>query len=323
MSGRVAAVTGRATFDLVRERLGPRVGAGEPGRVVPRHVADLHRGDRRCGARDRAGHQRQLPARGARSSGFAVWLVIWRVQVLRSWSRSSGCSGLALVVFARRAVAARARTGATCWHQVAVPRQAGGGGPPTYWYYAIALFGAAMTPVRGVLLLLRRRRGALDAARTCDSRVNVFVGFPLGGLLSLAIAACAAIVFLPLGIQVDTLGQVGLPVARRRWASSALAVRDPGLLRGHVRRGAGDRAVDRIHDRPVLRLAVGQVRAAARGGPVPPRRARCRRSSAVAGVADHGRPDQGDRVLARVLGGRAAADLLPDPRRRQRPGVHG
>jgi manganese transport protein len=45
------------------------------------------------------------------------------------------------------------------------------------------------------------------------SRVNVFVGFPLGGILSLAIAACTALVLLPQGIQVDTLGQVGLGVA--------------------------------------------------------------------------------------------------------------
>ena len=32
MSGRVAAVSGRGTFDLVRERLGPRVGLAEPAR---------------------------------------------------------------------------------------------------------------------------------------------------------------------------------------------------------------------------------------------------------------------------------------------------
>src|SRR4051794_15622146 len=45
------------------------------------------------------------------------------------------------------------------------------------------------------------------------SRVNVFLGFPLGGLLSVSIAACAALVLMPAGIEVDTLGQVGLPVA--------------------------------------------------------------------------------------------------------------
>jgi Mn2+/Fe2+ NRAMP family transporter len=44
-------------------------------------------------------------------------------------------------------------------------------------------------------------------------RMNVFIGFPLGGLLSVSIAAAAALVLLPANIQVDTLGQVGLPVA--------------------------------------------------------------------------------------------------------------
>jgi Mn2+/Fe2+ NRAMP family transporter len=45
------------------------------------------------------------------------------------------------------------------------------------------------------------------------ARINVYVGFPLGGLLSLAIAATAALVLMPHNITVDTLGQVGLPVA--------------------------------------------------------------------------------------------------------------
>ena len=40
----------------------------------------------------------------------------------------------------------------------------------------------------------------------------MFLGFPLGGLLSLAIMACAAIVFHPLGIGVEHLSQVGAAV---------------------------------------------------------------------------------------------------------------
>jgi Mn2+/Fe2+ NRAMP family transporter len=44
-------------------------------------------------------------------------------------------------------------------------------------------------------------------------RTNVFIGFPLGGILSLAIAATATLVLLPAGVQVETLGQVGLPIA--------------------------------------------------------------------------------------------------------------
>ncbi|WP_431899894.1 hypothetical protein [Nonomuraea sp. bgisy101] len=44
-----------------------------------------------------------------------------------------------------------------------------------------------------------------------EARANVFIGIPLGGFLSLAIAACAATVFLPLDIEVDSLGQMALP----------------------------------------------------------------------------------------------------------------
>jgi Mn2+/Fe2+ NRAMP family transporter len=44
------------------------------------------------------------------------------------------------------------------------------------------------------------------------SRLNVIVGFPLGGLLSLAIASGAAIVLAPEAIEVTSLSQVVLPV---------------------------------------------------------------------------------------------------------------
>jgi Mn2+/Fe2+ NRAMP family transporter len=46
------------------------------------------------------------------------------------------------------------------------------------------------------------------------SRINVLVGFPLGGLLSISIAVTAAIVLLPQQIQVTSLSQVLLPVAQ-------------------------------------------------------------------------------------------------------------
>jgi Mn2+/Fe2+ NRAMP family transporter len=45
------------------------------------------------------------------------------------------------------------------------------------------------------------------------NRVNVFVGFPLGGLLSLALMGLTAVVFAPHDITVDHLGQVTLPIS--------------------------------------------------------------------------------------------------------------
>jgi Mn2+/Fe2+ NRAMP family transporter len=84
---------------------------------------------------------------------------------------------------------------------------------PSYFYYAVALFGAAMTPYEVFFF----SSGGVEEGWTEKSiptmRANVFVGFPLGGLLSLSIAGTATVVLLPAGIQVDTLGQVALPVA--------------------------------------------------------------------------------------------------------------
>ena len=68
----------------------------------------------------------------------------------------------------------------------------------------------------------------------------MFVGFPLGGLLSLAIMVAAALVFAPASISVDSLSQVPLPVASSS-GKVGLAARDRRHLRGHLRRRARDR----------------------------------------------------------------------------------
>ena len=53
-----------------------------------------------------------------------------------------------------------------------------------------------------------------SAKNLATMRANVFVGFPLGGLLSLAIAAAATIVLMPAKVEVDSLGQIALPVVQ-------------------------------------------------------------------------------------------------------------
>jgi Mn2+/Fe2+ NRAMP family transporter len=83
----------------------------------------------------------------------------------------------------------------------------------TWAYYAVALFGAALTPYE---VFFFSSGGVEERWTTKDlgvMRANVLIGFPLGGLLSLAIAGSSAVVFGPMDASVDTLGQVGLPVA--------------------------------------------------------------------------------------------------------------
>lgn len=52
-----------------------------------------------------------------------------------------------------------------------------------------------------------------DKSDLNTNRANVFVGFPLGGLLSLAIMSCTAAVLAPRMIDVGHLSQVALPIA--------------------------------------------------------------------------------------------------------------
>src|SRR6185312_3031910 len=210
MSGRVAAVSGRATFDLVRERLGPRVGLAN---LVASLLVTLLTFSAEVGgialALELASSVNYLlwvPV-----AALALWLVMWRVK-FSVLENVAGVLGLALVVF-----------GVALWQlhpdwsqlvqQAVSPRNPPGEGLPTYFYYAIALFGAAMTPYEVFFFSSGGVEERWSAKDIVTSRMNVFVGFPLGGLLSLAIAACAAVVLMPRQITVDTLGQVGLPVA--------------------------------------------------------------------------------------------------------------
>src|SRR6266540_4216325 len=74
------------------------------------------------------------------------------------------------------------------------------------------LFGAAMTPYEVFFFSSGAVEEQWSERDLAVNRANVYIGFPLGGLLSLAIMAAATIVFVPRHITVDTLPQVPLPV---------------------------------------------------------------------------------------------------------------
>ena len=210
MSGRVAAVSGRATFEIVRERLGPRVGGAN---LVASFAINLLTLTAEVGGialslqlASSVDHRLWVPV-----ALVAVWLVLWRVkfQVLEN---VAGLLGLCLVVLAV-AVFLLGPDWGDLAHQALAPVVPSSEGTAQYLYYAVALFGAAMTPYEVFFF----SSGAVEEGWTprdlAQSRVNVLVGFPLGGLLSLSIAALGAIVLLPQGIQTNALSQVALPVA--------------------------------------------------------------------------------------------------------------
>ena len=208
MSGRVAAVTGRGTFDLIRERLGPRAGLLNLGASTFVNFLTL--------AAEIGGVALALELATSVSYllfvplvAFLVWLVIWRMPFQRM-EQAFGLAGLCLLAFA----VALWQLGPD-WNelirQATHPAVPNGEGHPTYLYYAIALFGAAMTPYEVFFFSSGAVEEGWSRKDLVIERFNVYIGFPLGGLLSLAIAGTCALVLLPQGIEVDHLDQVALP----------------------------------------------------------------------------------------------------------------
>ena len=210
MSGRVAAVSGRATFEIIRERLGPRVGGANlvASFLVTMLTLTAEIGGIALALELASSVERRLWIPFA---GLAVWLVLWRVK-FSVLENVAGLLGLTLVAFAVALFQLGPDWGDLV-EQATRPQVPAGEAVPTYWYYAVALFGAAMTPYEVFFFSSGAREERWTTKDLSVSRANVLVGFPLGGLLSVAIAGCAAVVLLPRGIEVSTLSEITLPVA--------------------------------------------------------------------------------------------------------------
>lgn len=210
MSGRIAAVASRPVYDLIRERLGPRVAllnlfasfvvtlltlAAQIGGIAL--VIELASG---------IPHVVWIVP-----IGLGLWLIVWRVK-FEKMEEAFGLSGLAILVFAIAVWWLDPDWGALKEQAVSFAPPAGE--PlPTYLFYAVTLFAAAMTPYEVFFFSSGGIEEGWDADMLKMQRVNVLIGFPLGGLFSAGIAATAAVVLLPTGMEVETLGQVVLPVA--------------------------------------------------------------------------------------------------------------
>jgi Mn2+/Fe2+ NRAMP family transporter len=210
MAGRVASVSGRPVFDLVRERLGPRFALAN---LVSSFFVNLLTLTAEIAGVALAlelatdvNYLLWLPL-----CAFAVWLVIWRVK-FETMEDVFGILGLAMLVLLVAVWRAGPDWGSV-FHQASHPSLPSGEGLPTYFFYAIALFGAAMTPYEVFFF----SSGAVEEHWTRSdllvNRSNVYIGFPLGGLLSLALMSAAAITLEPRHITVEHLGQVALPTA--------------------------------------------------------------------------------------------------------------
>jgi Mn2+/Fe2+ NRAMP family transporter len=205
MCGRVAAVSGKAVFDAIRERVGFRAALGA---LVASEVVNLM-------------------TLAAEIGGVAIclqllsglpyrWLILLAIVALAvviwvtsfEWlERIFGYGGLCLLVFAVAAVKLSpdwGRVGSGFLPHVAAHDNL------LYAYFAIGLLGAAMTPYE---VYFYSSGGVEDEWSPKDiglNRANAIIGYGLGGFLSLALMITGGALFLKHGISPEHLGTIAL-----------------------------------------------------------------------------------------------------------------
>ena len=205
MCGRVAAVSGRAVFDAVRERLGFRVGLGA---LVASEVVNLLTLTAEiAGVAIALQLLSGLPYRVLLIvAAVALAIIIW-VTSFEWIERFFGYGGLCMIVFAVAAVKL-----APDWGQVAngfVPHLSQND-PLLYAYFTVGLLGAAMTPYE---VYFYSSGGVEDEWSPKDlglNRANAIIGYGLGGILSVSLMIVGAALFLGEGISPEHLGTIAL-----------------------------------------------------------------------------------------------------------------
>jgi Mn2+/Fe2+ NRAMP family transporter len=205
MCGRVAAASGKAVFDAIRERLGftPALGALVASEVVNLMTLAAEVGGAAIALQLLSG----LPYRWLIVLAIVGLAVIIWVTSFQWLERIFGYGGLCLLVFAVAAVKL-----APDWGQV------GDGLLPhlpqndklLYAYFAIGLLGAAMTPYE---VYFYSSGGIEDRWTPKDiglNRANAIIGYGLGGFLSFALMITGGALFLGHGISPEHLGTIAL-----------------------------------------------------------------------------------------------------------------
>ena len=205
MCGRVAAVSGKAVFDAVRERVGFKAGLAA---LVSAQVVNLLTLTAEIGGVAICLELLSgLPYRWLIVlAGLALMIVVWFVAF--EWvERIFGYGGLCMLVFAVAAVKLHPAWGAV-GHGF-VPHMETQS-PVLYAYFAVGLLGAAMTPYEVYFYSsggVEERWGPKDLGL---NKVNAMIGYGLGGFLSFALMITAGALFLPLGIEPELIGTVAL-----------------------------------------------------------------------------------------------------------------
>ena len=205
MCGRVAAVSGKAVFDAIRERVGFKaaLGALVSSEIVNLMTLACELGGVAIALQLLSG----LPYRLLILIAVLALVVIIWVTAFKWIERLFGYGGLCMLVFAVAAV----KVGPD-WAKVGsgfVPHLAQNN-TTLYLYFVVGLLGAAMTPYE---VYFYSSGGVEEQWKPKDigmNQANAIVGYGLGGTLSISLMILGATVFLGHGISPEHLGTTAL-----------------------------------------------------------------------------------------------------------------
>jgi Mn2+/Fe2+ NRAMP family transporter len=210
MAGRVACVSHRPVFDLVRDRLGARVALVN---LIASFLVTLGTLAAEIGGVALAlqlatsvNYLLWIPV-----VAFVAWLFIWFAK-FQTIENAVGLLGLALVVTAVAVWQLHPDWGSV-FHQASHPTLPAHESVASYFYYAIALFGAGLMPYEVFFFSSGAIEEGWGKKDLVIARANVLLGFPLGSILTLSLIAGGALVLAPRSIEATQLFQAALPTS--------------------------------------------------------------------------------------------------------------
>lgn len=205
MSGRVAAVSQRPVFDVIRMRLGFGLGLVA---LIASTVVNLLTVPAELGG---LAIILQLLF-DAPFSLFVILAVVGLVVAVAllpfgGIERIFGYGGLLMLVFVVTAIHQQPDWGAVA-HGL-VPSLSDS---KLYLYFVVGVFAAALMPYEVHFYSSGAIEEGWDESSLKENRVNAVIGYGLGGVLAVALVLVSGYLFHPLGVEPNDLGTVALPV---------------------------------------------------------------------------------------------------------------
>jgi Mn2+/Fe2+ NRAMP family transporter len=222
MCGRVAAVTGRPVFDVIRMRMGFGLGLGA---LIASTIVNLL-----TVAAELGGLAIVLQLLfDAEFSLFVVLAAIGLAVVVAllpfgGIERLFGYCGLMMLVFVATAI----HQGPD-WGEVAhgfVPSIADS---TLYLYFVVGVFAAALMPYEVHFYSSGAVEEGWDKSNLRENRLNAIIGYGLGGILACALVVVSGYLFHPVGVDPSDLGTAALP-AQGAFGETGLLLALGGIL---------------------------------------------------------------------------------------------